>query len=275
MTKFDTIVFGATFAGVGYAFAGAVRGEKIAVVEPTINIGTDFCGCFKYAPILKNADISATGRRFYELAERHKLVCEIGENHLPSLASVLALMLKEAGTEVFFLSAPVHIERRADGFTSELFSVDGIQRLESRRVIDTTANGILSGTQHMSKETFELGARKRLAASLVSNKPDTIELVGKEYRIAHGLYPDEYYFSVDVPPDCDYMHARALLHTSWELSVGEGKIRGLLMGAAASYFAFDFDNPCMYTDGNFGRCISASHLSPLEALERGAEFSWN
>lgn len=137
--KYPVIVLGATFAGIGAAYADR---ENTLIIERSSLVGYEFINCFRTGAGWLESKLSAEGERLRgELLER-KILKKDGKVYISEVAPVLYNRFIKDNINILLMSDIVSISSKGSVFEIEVYNAGGFSRFIANKIIDTRPENI-------------------------------------------------------------------------------------------------------------------------------------
>ncbi len=269
MKKLSLLVIGATFYGISAA-ATVMKtiidsdNNKVLVIEKTMLLGSEFIDSMN----IKQCDgeyNTEPAQEFMKDMISRGLLNEKGEVHVFPVAGMLAVFVKAGRIPVLLMTDIVSTEKGNGGYIVTLFNSDGFTQLFTKRIIDTTSEGVLPAFK------YDISYNKSICAMLMSDggkNPDNY--ADGNTQVLKGRFPDEYVLKVGLDIEDSWPVAREKLHNYW-CSKASTEFAGWKIASIAAAFAYDFQN-CPFTKNIAENIIwhpSAAYPDMLSAFEGG------
>ncbi|AJY75606.1 hypothetical protein [Paenibacillus beijingensis] len=135
-SHYSTVIFGATFSGIGAALAAP--GDTL-VLERSGSVGQEFIESFNPGRYGAPLSLSAFGQAFVEeLLMRNVIATPEEPVHLPALHPILCRKVLDANAQVIFLAETLLVQPLENRFEVVFFSASGMRTITAGRILDTT-----------------------------------------------------------------------------------------------------------------------------------------
>jgi hypothetical protein len=207
-SHYDTLVVGATCAGLGYALN---HPEHLLVVDSGSLAGREFVETmdpgqgWETEPSLD--DNTEDLRR--ELERRN--IAADGCVHLPALGPVLFERLRLSGIDYLFLTNILGLTRGPTDYVADLFNVEGHHTVRANRILDTTVRRESLPGHVVAMETQSICA----TLSNPDGTPCPQQQLTADCAMRPGRFRGEAFLCLTVPVTCDWVTARDRLHQFW------------------------------------------------------------
>jgi hypothetical protein len=268
VTHYPLLVCGATFAGLGAAFAAS---QRVLVVERSAGVGQEFIETFNPGSVdLGFADLrlSPFEQSFHsELVERNLMEQGGGPVHLAGVHAVLCKLIQDAGLEMLFLTEIVEVRSMKEGFEVTLYNVSGFQTIRVDRIIDTTSRRF-SQPDHLYMPTGAKRLRAHLSTELQEQAATPIvQQFDERVQIIQGRFPSERIVAFTVDADADWPAARHSLQEYWRAR--PDSLAPWTLAAVASTFGLNIPQGPQELGVNWTWLPSENALHPLQAFNQG------
>ncbi|NHN29602.1 hypothetical protein [Paenibacillus agricola] len=267
-THYPLLVCGATFAGLGAAFAAE---QPVLVVERSAGVGQEFIETFNPGSAdskLAEIQLSPFEQSLHEeLVQRSLMKQGGGPIHLPGAHAVLCKRIQDVGLQVLFLTEIVEVRPLGEGFEVMLYNVSGFQTIRVDRIIDTTSRRF-SQPDHLYSP---IGA-KRISAHLSTDQPEQaampiVQPPGDRAQIVQGRFPSERVLTFTVDAEADWPAARHSLQEYWRTR--PDSLASWTLAATSSAFGLDVPQGPQELAANWSWLPSEGSLHPLQAFNQG------
>lgn len=130
--------------------------------------------------------------------------------HLPAIHPVICERFLKSGARFLFRTAVLSVRRTAEGWLVRLFTTGGLRAVRARRLLDTTARGVLKPLlgEERPRAALSLNAavRARGAVQPVQNGP---------FSVYPGVLETEGYLRFALPAGTSCLQAHEMLYRAW------------------------------------------------------------
>ncbi|MDF2922224.1 MAG: hypothetical protein K0R57_1138 [Paenibacillaceae bacterium] len=253
---YPLIVLGATFAGIGAAYANKA---DTLILERTALAGYEFANAYRIGEGWNDVILSETGKQLkLEMLQRN-ILSEQGEVHIPALAPLVYNRLKKDQFNILLMAELVGITRAESQYCVEVHTASGFKKFFTNTIIDTRTDA-LPGDFIKIKSINALLYSEEEASICSPASQGAVELMKGKQR-------GEVIVRLPVEADDDWSSAREKLHTFWRNRPGEWKAWRIISVGASFDIRAD-QGPVRVMD-NWSLLPSAAYRNPLEALEAG------
>lgn len=263
--EYELIVYGATWAGLGWALAAQDRGQSVAVVESTKRVGAEFIHSLTPGEGWHEAPRSQRALALRaELLERNLLTPE-GRIHLPGLTPVLFEWVHRYQVDLWLMTEVIEVAS-ADtaGYSLTVYNASGLLQLQALTLVDTTWSARLChGVTPRIRE-------KRIGAFIspeLGSLPHAPTLGEPGVELISGRFPGEVIFKLTVGSTDDWVQARRRLHDYWVSRPAE--LRPWTLTAVADEFDVALEDRPMALNSHQIWFPSKSCSNPLGAFDQG------
>jgi len=259
---YDTVVLGATFSGLGAAYAGCGR---TLVIERRSNMGYEFIACLNPGSGWNETRVSDIGGFFKKELYSRGILSPDGLVHLPALEPLLSRWVKDCSFSVLLLTEVIKIKKVENTYEIQIYNSSGFGTIKACNIVDTLGNPLLQSRVNVGILS------KSINAMLYGDTTQEPVLNNQQAQILKGKLSGEYILKYPLEIEDNWITARKKLHEFWLNRPSELKPWTL------AYVANSFDMCAekgvyqVYDTWNILPCYSFNN--PLEALEVGAKFA--
>ncbi len=258
LMEYDTVIIGATAAGLGAAFA---KKGKTLMIDKHPHVACEYVQSFYYGTNWNAHPLTPEAAHLRDELFARGILSDDGRVHLPAVLPMLYHQLKESGIDLLLMTNVTNIERTAEGYALELFCVKGYLRILARTVIDTANCPFLYESAPQNIRV------KSLNAILYGGKQPPV-WEGEAARIVPGKLEGEYVLRFFVSPDETISGARKKLHQLWKSR--PAALLDWTIAATADYFAYQADVLDRETSPNYIDLNPRGYDNVLDAFDAGA-----
>ena len=259
---YDLVVIGATFAGLGAAYAE--KGNVLAV-ERRSQIGYEFIGAYNPATawILREAETEEGGRLKNELIKEGILSDDM-RIYMPEVQSFLYYRIYRDRLPVLLMTEVIAVEKQQGIYEIEIYNASGISRLTAKRVLDTT-EGLSLRPEDRPKIL-----RKSINAFLYGGEEAETIPAEEGMQIFPANRKGEALLSLELDVAANYIYARQKLHDRWIRR--KKSLASWTIALMADCMGIVLDRRCFAAAEGHVLLCSACFENPLEAFEAGIKF---
>ncbi|NOU65473.1 hypothetical protein GC096_15670 [Paenibacillus sp. LMG 31461] len=254
---YPTIILGATFAGLGAAYA---CGKEALLIERSALVGYEFINSYNLGEDWHATVLSEEGEKLKnELLERG-ILSEDGRVHIPAIAPVLYNKIGCDSLPILLHSDIADIRQLGAGYEVTIYNASGFNSYRTDRIIDTRPEYAPS---HLIKS-------KSLNAMLNCGEddPEVSTTAGSYLLLTKGKLKGEVVAKVPIEVEDDWITARHKLHQLWAGRPKEWE--SWTISSVAGFFELQIEPE---TGGEIApswfSLPSAAYRNPLEAFEAG------
>lgn len=133
------IVLGATFAGIGTAYADR---ENTLIIERSALVGYEFINCFRTGTGWLDCKVSSEGERLRNELFEKNILKKDGKICISETAPVLYNRLVADNLNFLFMTDVVSIDSTSSAFEVEVYNASGFSRFIADKIIDTRPENI-------------------------------------------------------------------------------------------------------------------------------------
>ncbi|MCK9478467.1 MAG: hypothetical protein M0R40_03065 [Firmicutes bacterium] len=249
LSKYDLLIIGATFTGMGAAFA---KKENTLVVERCSLIGYEFIDCFNPGYGYGCTLLTGFAKNFADELTAAKLLTKEGITNIAATAPILYSLVKDSSIPVMLNTDVAEVTHNGVEFSVKIFNSQGFSEIRADMILDTRSCNVVS---------------KTINAVLNSDKPD-FSCFTNSGSVSYICCPltGSTILKLCVDKNDDFPVARKKLHGFWE------KRKGILKEWTISSVANCFDYNCRPAVSEKDGAIllpSCAYRNPLEALQAG------
>lgn len=250
---YETVVFGATFLGLG----AALNLENVIVIENGGLFGAEFVNSYKVCKPKAVTPKTELGKDFFENLKRRGLVSECGEIYPAPAVYVLSSYLKKKNMDILLMTDITAIKKVNGYYQIAAHHSGGFEYIFAKHILDTTTLGI--GHDRSKNRLIE----KQLN-SIIYN-PEEKKLDNLSYNSQNGLY----IYTLSVGLDVERYDAVEML-CSMERMFAENNLQ---ISSIASDFSYNIE-PCVEKVAEqFWWIPSTGYENLIEAFEMGVQFA--
>ncbi|MDF2959283.1 MAG: hypothetical protein K0S39_1018 [Paenibacillus sp.] len=261
----DTLIIGATFAGIGLARSSLDR--RAVLVERTTLIGHEFINCYKPGTGWNRTPEHELTRELRQEWLQKRLLTPDGGVHLGGISPILYKLLLESGLSqaVRFMTEVVEVKKQPDGYEVTLFDAGGLRTLRTERIVDTTSD-CRSATGGKPIHA------KAVSAVLHHANATADSMIPEAFadRISLGAFASEAYLQLPLAPQASWADARHALHSFWANRPEE--LKDWKIAAVADEFAVTPPTRFEVLGEGWVWLPSSAFDNPLEALDAGYAY---
>ncbi len=263
----DTLVLGATFAGLGFLAAH----KDALLVERGIHAGYEFLSAMKTARMNTAAQTQAGVQLVAALQERNISLNGNGSGGLSfSAMPILFERIRHVERPPIFFADLVSVSEHPHGFTVEFSDNGGMFTVECMRILDTT------GAAQSCPAFRPYITGKSIQAILGCEDADWCDRTVGTAKICRGFAKSFCFLSFPIAPEDDWFAARSALWKFWEKRPAE--LQGYRIARIAERFGYQYAGAFPLRCGNRLWLPSGSFENPLAAYDAGAalmESAWD
>lgn len=257
---YPLIVLGATFAGIGAAYANKA---DTLILEGTALAGYEFATAYRIGEGWNEPALSQVGNNLKTEMRQRNILSDQGEVHIPALAPLMYNRIKEDQLHHLFMATIVSITWEKTRYCVLVHTTSGFMKFFSDRIMDTRMDALSKDFIKSKSINALLYSEEDIpASSLVSQ--GTVEFM-------KGKQKGELIVSLPVEADDDWSSAREKLHNFWMKRPMEWSAWKLL--AVGGAFDIRVDQGPVRVMDNWSLLPSAAYRNPLEALEAGLLYA--
>jgi hypothetical protein len=259
---YQTLICGATFAGIGMAVS---QPTSTFIVESSSSVGTDFIACLNPGRHWDLTLQSEHGQDLRQEMRNRNLLTEDGSVHLPGLYPLLCERIHRAKLNVLFLTDIVKVERMQGSYEVTLHNVSGFTKIRVEQIIDTTTARLsVIGAKQLpiSKKINAYIDASEAGAVIPSLSEDP------NVEILQGRFTSEFICKLTISPEDDWLSARRKLNEYWQ-SRPEG-LQSWRITSIASAFELE-TAPAESISDSWRLVPSSAFANPLIAFDSKME----
>lgn len=267
MEQYDLTISGASAAGVAAAAALRAAGQKVRIIERTVNCGSEFGAAFNVVRVQ-----SPPASTLKTKMQAQGLLNNDGFTHLLPLNHILSEILSDSRVDVCMECEVLSIHKTDFGFLVNTFGKFGHESINTKNILDTTAEGAIAArptlryTKYLSAAlTVSENSHTYTKAEL--NHTHTLPDRLGSFFVDKGLLKHEYYLRLPLEKTDDYRIAREKLFAAWEKEYTLFKPYEIC--AIAPLFCYRFDAPIIFEANGIRYAPSAAYANPFEAYTGG------
>mgnify|MGYP001951526704 CR=1 FL=1 len=260
----ETLIVGATFAGIGYAWK--YRKDAL-LVEREMTPGHEFLYAYKHGEdwdrtYTKGGLAAALQAELF----RRNLLSGDGRAHLPGITPLLYRLIRDEQLPVRFMTETVSVERVPGGYAATLFDPSGLRTVRAKRIIDTTS-ACQTKPQAAGKPAKRINALLHADSAGAGGPAPRIEEAA--YRVEPGRYASEAYLSLPLEAEDTWVSGREKLHAFW-VNRPEA-LSGWTLASVADQFDMTPPKGTHVIEEHWLWFPSAAFANPLAAVEAACE----
>ena len=257
MERFNAVVIGASYSGLGIASIG----KKILLLEEGEMLGSDYHLSFR--PILENAIFkNAKTKELYDFFDANGIISESGADLLTMSTAICKFAVNLGLHEKIILNARLmECLPFEDGYKVTYFTNTGIHTVFAKDVIDTSFLRNTARNLIVIKEKYLHVVCTHLTDDAVKKLKDAGLVLTK------GFLPNEYFISFKFNADTSLSDARLYIENTWQNLFKNGEFLIDTIG-------FNFDIQGTEKDGDAPLWIAPhSFENPISAFDAGCSLA--
>ncbi len=241
MEKYDVVILGATFLGVGIAKGSA---GKCLIIEAKAKPGYEFIDSFGQDNFEKNVT-TKQGEDFYEYFKNSQL---LDNPFIPEWTAFLSNWICKNNIECRLFTNALKIEDCDGGKLITVFGGEGKSKIFAQRIVDTR-------TKSLSEKSLNAVIYGDLSKGICDNMQ--VAFNDGEFSLV----------KFRVPTDLDYTSARKRLYEAWENRPKE--LKSHKIAAVADEFYETADVKEKIIDSAVSEIYSSYYSNPFTAFDSG------
>ncbi|MGI6279526.1 MAG: hypothetical protein ACOYJS_03080 [Acutalibacteraceae bacterium] len=243
MRRYDLVIFGATFLGLGAAKASK---GKTLIIEEKANPCGEFIDSFHSGSDYKAELITEEGRKFKAFFEDAGLC---GNVFIPEWTAFVSSWICKNDIEVLLFTNVLKVEPEGEEYKITIFNSNGKSEIFAKRIIDTRTKSFVYKT--LNAITY---------GGIFDSFHESIKVYpyNDKYSIAEFKMPDSF----------DYPAARKRVFELWATRPEEYK--HILIAAVADLFYKKSDCEQTEVSKNYINAYSTYYANPFLAFDKGS-----
>lgn len=259
--EYDLIVIGATFAGLGAAYAAR---DKVLVLESRSQIGYEFIGAYHPGDDWEmEKSLSAKGEELRSELVARGILSKEGKVYIPEVLPLIYHRVSQDNLPVLLMTEVIRVEKEDDCYLVEIYNSDGIAQLRAKRVLDTTEG------RSVSPKLRPRILKKTINAMLWGGEAGEIVLEEPGVQILSANKKGEAILKLDMDCSTNYTEARRRLHEYWTVK-GKEWPGWTIAGMGDCFGLIPEENTREISEGH-RLLLSCSFSNPLAAFEAGVK----
>ena len=244
---FDTLIFGASFLGLG----AALSMNNCAVIEGGCLFGAEFVNCYKVNAPEQIKVKTKPGAAFWADLQKRGLVYENGDIYQGPSVYVLSRFLKVKNMDIYLMAEVIDLKKIDGLYNITVYTTKGFEYFKAKKIIETTTFG-----KYRKQKT---NIKKCLNA--IMHNPSGCSLTGLSHNRASGLYT----YSLDLPAEISrYEATEKLCAMENDFALNDMRISSI-----AADFAYTMEKVSEKIDDNFFWYPSAGRANLIAAFDEG------
>ncbi|WNQ08886.1 hypothetical protein MJA45_14630 [Paenibacillus aurantius] len=253
---FPTVILGATFAGLGAAYAN----EESLVMERTSFVGHEFINSFHPGVGWHETALTEKGMKLKQELMERGVMSDEGSVHIPAVAPILYNKIIQDSLSVLLQTEVTEIVSAGNSWEVTVYNNSGFRRIKTDRVIDTRPE----------MAPTELLRSKSLNALLNCGEEELVlpEEIRGQAHLVKGKLKGEIILKFPVDVKDDWFVSRQKLHQFWVNRPEAWKAWTISAISGCFEWRHDQGEPASASPGRVS-LPSSAYRNPLEAFEAG------
>ncbi|CAG7648394.1 hypothetical protein PAESOLCIP111_05590 [Paenibacillus solanacearum] len=209
LKRYDVLIAGATFEGLGIASAA---GNRAVLIERTGGVGVEFTATYRQAVIDRTLAVSPRAEALRQEADGRNIISAEGGIHWPAFVPILHQVIQKEQLEVRFLTRIIEVAADPSGdYRVTWIDAAGLSTVLAGRIVDTTN---FCETAPQAAAGY-LGKRRLNAVIHNSSAPEQQPPDCDGYPVHGGRFATEWITSAALEAEDDWASARERLLAHW------------------------------------------------------------